>query len=226
MTKYVIIVAGGAGKRMQSDLPKQFLLLNGIPVLMRTMVPFFNFDNQIQIILVLPEEHMDYWKNLCVEFNFQLDHKIVAGGETRFRSVKNGLTEITDTGSLVAVHDGVRPLVSQSLIQTCFETAELMGNAVPAMEISESLRILTPEGNQLLNRSEVKLIQTPQIFRAEQILKAYRQDYKETITDDASVVENMGEKIHIVPGNRENIKITTLHDMVIASALLQNMRSV
>ena len=226
MTKYAIIVAGGSGERMQSGIPKQFLLLNGIPVLMRTLFAFYNFENQVQIILVLPKEHIGYWKNLCAEFDFDVDHKLVAGGETRFHSVKNGLAKISNTESLVAVHDGVRSLVSQSVIQACFETAELLGIAVPAIEITESVRMLTTEGNQQLNRSDVKLIQTPQVFKAEMILKAYRQDYKESFTDDASVVENMGEKIHLIPGNRENIKITTARDLVIASALLQNMQSI
>lgn len=223
MKKYAIIVAGGSGERMQSEIPKQFLLLNGLPVLMRTLVAFYNFENQIQIILVLPEKHMEYWKTLCNEFNFRIEHMLVAGGKTRFQSVKNGLAEITDTESLVAIHDGVRPLVSQSVIQTCFETAKLMGNAVPAIEITESLRMLTPGGNQPLNRSDVKLIQTPQIFRAEVIIKAYRQNYMESFTDDASVVENLEENIHLIPGNKENIKITNAQDLILASALLENM---
>lgn len=225
MTKYVIIVAGGSGQRMQSDIPKQFHLLNGLPVLMRTMVAFFNFENNIQIILVLPGEHIEDWKNLCLQFNFQLEHKIVPGGKTRFDSVKNGLAEISNTDSFIAIHDGVRPIVSQSLIQLCFDTAALTGNAIPAIEVNESVRLITSLGNQPLPRNDVKLVQTPQVFRAEQILKAYRQDYKETFTDDASVVESLGEKIHLVPGNRENIKITTQQDMVIASALLQNMQT-
>lgn len=223
MKKYAIIVAGGSGERMQSEIPKQFLLLNGIPVLIRTLVAFYNYENQIQIILVLPEKHMEYWKTLCIEFNFLVEHKLIAGGKTRFHSVRNGLAEITDTESLVAVHDGVRPLVSQSVIQSCFETARFMGNAVPAIEISESVRILTPQGNQPLNRSDIKLIQTPQVFKAEVILKAYRQDYNEAFTDDASVVENIAEKIHLIPGNKENIKITNAQDLIIASALLENM---
>ena len=225
MKKYVIIVAGGAGERMQSEIPKQFLLLNGLPVLMRTLVAFYNFENQIQIVLVLPDKHVEYWKNLCKEFNFQINHLLVAGGKTRFHSVKKGLAVVTEQDSLVAIHDGVRPLISHSVIQTCFDTAAIMGNVVPAIEITESVRILIPEGNQALNRSDVKLIQTPQVFRAEMILKAYSQDYKESFTDDASVVENTGEKIHLVPGNRENIKITTSLDLTIASSLLHNMQS-
>ena len=225
MKKYVIIVAGGAGERMQSEIPKQFLLLNGLPVLMRTLVAFYNFENQIQIVLVLPDKHVKYWKNLCKEFNFQINHLLVAGGKTRFHSVKKGLAVVTEQDSLVAIHDGVRPLISHSVIQTCFDTAAIMGNVVPAIEITESVRILIPEGNQALNRSDVKLIQTPQVFRAEMILKAYSQDYKESFTDDASVVENTGEKIHLVPGNRENIKITTSLDLTIASSLLHNMQS-
>jgi 2-C-methyl-D-erythritol 4-phosphate cytidylyltransferase len=223
MKKYAIIVAGGSGERMQSEIPKQFLLLNGLPVLMRTLVAFYNFDNQIQIILVLPEKHMGYWKTLCNEFNFRVEHNLVAGGKTRFHSVKNGLAEITDNESLVAVHDGVRPLVSQSVIQNCYETASLMGNAVAAIEVTESVRILTPEGNQPLNRSDVKLIQTPQVFRADILQNAYRQDYRQSFTDDASVVENMKEKIHLIPGNKENIKITNTLDLILASALLENM---
>lgn len=225
MKKYVIIVAGGSGERMQSEIPKQFLLLNGLPILMRTLVAFYNFENQIQIILVLPEEHIEYWKNLCTEFNFRVDHKVTAGGKTRFHSVKNGLAFVTERDNLVAIHDGVRPLVSQSLLQTCFDTAAIMGNAIPALEINESLRLLTPAGNQTLNRTNVKLIQTPQVFKTEHIIRAYGQDYQESFTDDASVVESTGEKIHLVPGTSENIKITTSHDLNIASFLLQNMQS-
>lgn len=221
MKKYVIIVAGGTGERMNSEIPKQFLLLNELPVLMRTILAFYNHDSNIDIILVLPEDHILYWKNICPQYNFTVKHRIVHGGQTRFHSVKNGLELVSHKQSLVAVHDGVRPLVSQATIQTCFDTAAIFGNAVPVVEIFESLRVLENNLNKSIDRTNLRIIQTPQVFKADQILGAYLQEFLLDFTDDASVIESTGKSIHLVSGNRENIKITTAQDLIIASALIE-----
>lgn len=221
MNKYVIIVAGGSGKRMGSDKPKQFVEINKKPILMHTIEAFYSFDRQINIIVVLPFPQIDFWKGLIKEHKFKVPHKIIQGGEERFYSVKNGLDLIKEEG-IIAVHDGVRPLVSKQTIKNCYDIAIEKGNAIPAIDINDSVRKIGSQGNEIMNRNNLKLIQTPQIFKSESIKKAYLQDYQEIFTDDASVVENNGEKINLVDGNIENIKITMPIDLVIAEAIFNS----
>ena len=218
--KHVIIVAGGVGKRMQSEIPKQFLNVAGKPILIHTFERFLNYSKDIKITLVLPDPYIDFWKSLCKRFTFEVDHKVVEGGQTRFNSVKNGLKEIHN-GSLVAIHDGVRPLVAKNTLDRVFEKAEETGNAIPVVKINESLRKISDQNSFFVNRREYRLIQTPQCFHAELIKQAYQQDFKEEFTDDATVVEAMGIKINLVEGNIENIKITRPGDIKIAEVFLK-----
>ncbi len=219
MDQYVIIVAGGSGKRMGLETPKQFLELAGRPVLMHTIERFKAFDDSIEIITVLPENQLRHWIELQKRYSFTVQHTLVKGGAHRFFSVKNGLKFVNSPG-LVAIHDGVRPFVTIDTIRRCFETAERLGNAIPSIESTESVRILTENGNMPVNRINVRQIQTPQVFSAELIKKAYLQEYKPEFTDDATVLELTGEKINLIDGNRENIKITNPEDLLISNALL------
>jgi 2-C-methyl-D-erythritol 4-phosphate cytidylyltransferase len=218
MKLYAVIVAGGSGKRMKTDLPKQFLELAGKPVLMHTLEKFKSFDNSIEIITVLPENQLRFWADLQKKYSFNIPHTLVKGGKTRFYSVRNGLEFVDDPG-LVAIHDGVRPFVSIDTIKRCFETAEKYGNAIPVVSPADSLRMVTNQGSVPVNRLQVKQVQTPQVFDARLIKKAYLQDYIPEFTDDATVLEKTGEKINMVEGNRENIKITNPEDLFIARTL-------
>jgi 2-C-methyl-D-erythritol 4-phosphate cytidylyltransferase len=222
MKKYAIIVAGGAGTRMGTDIPKQFLHLAGRPILMHTIEKFYSYDTAIEIIVVLARRQISYWERMIDEIGFDIPHNTTIGGAERFHSVKQGLSLVTPP-SFVAIHDAVRPLVDIETIKRCFDSAGLYGNAVPAISPSDSLRIMTEKGNRPLNRELIKIIQTPQVFDSELILKAYNQDYNEGFTDDASVLEKTGEKIILVDGNPENIKITTPVDMIIAEELISNI---
>ena len=219
MELYVLIVAGGSGKRMGAEIPKQFLELAGRPVLMHTIERFKSFNEAIEIITVLPENQLRYWCELQEKYSFKVPQTLVKGGSSRFYSVKNGLKFVNVPG-LVAIHDGVRPFVSNDTIRRCFETAEKLGNAIPSISPVESLRMLTDEGNVHLNRLHVKQIQTPQVFNAQLIKKAYLQEYRPEFTDDATVLESTGEKINLIEGNRENIKITNPEDLLFSTALL------
>ena len=219
LKKSVIIVAGGSGNRMQSEVPKQFLLLRNKPVLCHTIQKFNSFDANISIVLVLPENQFLFWKELCKKYNFTIDHQLVKGGNTRFESVKNGLALIPD-GQLVAIHDGVRPLVSENVIKNCFQKAEESGAAIPVIAINESLRSLTDDGSKVIKREDIKLVQTPQVFNSSILKKAYNQKFQESFTDDASVLESFGERVYLVEGNRENIKITQALDLKIAEVLI------
>ena len=220
MKKFALIVAGGSGTRMKNNIPKQFLELNGRPVLMHTFNAFMRYDPQIEFILVLPKNHIESWKSLCDMHKFDLKHKIAFGGETRFDSVKNGLELITDEG-IVFIHDGVRPLVSEKTIENCFETALDKGNALPVIQVSESVRLVEGLENIPVDRSKYFLVQTPQTFKTQLIKKAYRQANSNSFTDDATVLESIGETIHLVDGNRENIKITFPEDLVYAKIFLR-----
>jgi 2-C-methyl-D-erythritol 4-phosphate cytidylyltransferase len=219
MDLFALIVAGGSGHRMKSEIPKQFMELGGKPVLMHTVEKFIAFSETIEIIVVLPVNQIEYWEDLKEKYSFSVKHMVVAGGKSRFNSVKNGLKYVGDSG-LVAIHDGVRPLVSIDTIGRCFRTAERYGNAIPVINPSDSLRIVTEHGTLPVNRLNVRIIQTPQVFDAKLIKAAYLQAYSEEFTDDATVLEKTGEKINLVQGNRENIKITTREDLVISEALL------
>ncbi len=219
MQKSVIIVAGGSGSRMQTEIPKQFLELAGLPILMRTINTFSEFDKKMKIILVLPEDQVAYWEQLCQKYHFTAKIHIAYGGATRFESVKNGLKFISDN-ELVGVHDGVRPLVSANTLEQCYTCALAQGNAVPVIDAFESIRHVDANKSKAINRELIKLVQTPQVFQSEILLKAYEQEFTSLFTDDASVVEKAGYEIKLVNGNRENIKITTPIDMRIAEALL------
>ena len=220
LDKYVIIVAGGKGKRMHSQNPKQFMHIAGRPVLMHTIEKFSAYPDEFQIIVVLPAPYIDFWKSLCKRFDFIASHNVIEGGDTRFNSVKNGL-QLIKKNSIVAIHDGVRPLVSNTTIYNAFQVAELKGNAVPVIKVNESIRKLAEETSIPVERKEYRLIQTPQCFRSELILRAYEQEYQSHFTDDATVVEALGEKINLVDGNYENIKITRPVDLQFAEAFLR-----
>lgn len=220
MNKYAIIVAGGKGLRMGGDLPKQFIPVEGRPVLMRTLDTFYACDDTIKIILVLPRDHQPYWEELCREYQFTVPHRIADGGATRFHSVQSGLSFVEDPDALVAVHDGVRPFVSHEVIACCFREAELHGAVVPVIPVVETVRKLVGETSVTVNRDAYRLVQTPQTFRASLLRNAYEQPYCDAFTDDASVVEALGHAVHLVEGNRENIKLTTPYDLVVAQALL------
>lgn len=220
--RIAIVVAGGTGTRMGAEIPKQFLLLNGEPILMYSLKVFQSIASIQEIILVLPEHQIDVWKDLCNKFHFSIKHSIIAGGETRFQSVLNGLNAVNNTKALVAIHDGVRPLVSVSTIERCFAEAEIHGNAIPAIKPVETIRYLDEKGSYPLNRDRVMLIQTPQVFNASIIKKCYQVQWQPSFTDDASVAEFSGEKINLVEGNRQNIKITTPQDIAIAEMFLKN----
>jgi len=216
--KQVIIVAGGKGLRMGGDIPKQFLLLEDRPVLMHTIRAFYDYDPEIRIVLVLPNEQMVYWENLCANYDFSIPHQIVSGGETRFHSVKNGLAVIETNDALIGIHDGVRPLVDKELITRVYEQAELKGAAYPVIPVIDSMR----KGTEPIDRSQYFLVQTPQVFKANMLIEAYKQEYKPEFTDDVSVVETSGIcRPMMVEGSRENIKITTPVDLVIAQALMK-----
>jgi 2-C-methyl-D-erythritol 4-phosphate cytidylyltransferase len=221
MKKYALIVAGGSGARMGTEIPKQFLQLAGKPILMHTIEKFYSYDSAIDIIVVLAENQITYWENIIDKTGFNVPHYTTMGGSERFYSVQNGLRMINNP-SLVAIHDAVRPLVSVETIKRCFESASLYGNAIPVTSPSDSIRLLTDMGNRPLNRESVKLIQTPQVFDSELIKRAYNQKYSPDFTDDASVLEKAGEKIILVEGNPQNIKITNAVDLTIAEKLFSS----
>lgn len=215
----VIVVAGGKGVRMQTSVPKQFIEVKNKPVLMHTIDIFLDYNCKIHVIVVLPENQIEYWRELCKKHAFNAPHMIVGGGVTRFHSVKNGLKHAGREG-LIAVHDGVRPLVSIDTIDACFKEADVNGTAIPVIDAFESIRQLGVNGSHSVDRSQYKLVQTPQVFKAEILHKAYLQEFNPVFTDDASVVEHSGVKINLVDGNRENIKITSPVDLKIAEALI------
>ena len=219
MKKSIVIVAGGKGLRMGGDIPKQFLPVKGMPVLMRTIQRFYDYDNAMQIVLVLPEAQQGYWKQLCEEYRFSLPYVLANGGETRFHSVRNGIAKVAEGIGLIGVHDGVRPFVSVETIAACYDEAARSGAVVPVIDVVETVRHLRAEGSVTVPRSEYRLVQTPQVFDAELLRSAYGQAYTDFFTDDASVVERYGHAVSLVQGNRENIKITTPYDMRIAEVL-------
>lgn len=216
---YAIIVAGGKGMRMGKDLPKQFLPIDGTPILMHTLQAFYDYDPSITLIVVLPSDQQAYWSKLCGDYHFTIPHVVVSGGETRFHSVKNGLACVKGEG-LVAVHDGVRPFVHRDTIDRCFALAQESGTAVPVVEVVDSLREVEDNGSKAVPRSNYRIVQTPQVFDISLLKEAYEQPYTADFTDDASVVEAFGRKISLTEGNRENIKITSPFDLVIAEAFL------
>lgn len=220
MKKYAILVAGGKGLRMGQDLPKQFISIGDKPILMHAIQAFYNTDQTISLILVLPKEQIAYWEALCELYHFKAPVMITEGGATRFHSVKNGLKLVTP-GSLVAIHDGVRPFVSAKVITAAFAAAETFGGAIPVIDMIDSVReVETADKSHPLDRERFKLVQTPQVFRSDLILQAYEMPYDKLFTDDASVFEAAGHTVYCISGNRENIKITTPFDLLIAEALI------
>lgn len=224
MKYYAIIVAGGSGKRMQHNIPKQFMLLNKRPVLMHTISAFYNSKENPVIIVVLNKDHHEYWSALCTEHNFTIPHQVIEGGEQRFHSVRNGLMSIKED-AVVAIHDAVRPLVSSTLISLCFEKALVNGNAVASVMAHDSIRHQKNGVSSVLNRDEIFLIQTPQTFITEQLRKAYTQSYESYFTDDASVVQASGFDINLVDGERSNFKITFPEDLELAQFILHKKTS-
>jgi len=221
MKKTALIVAGGNGSRMESDLPKQFILLAGKPILMHTIEAFYNC-NVSNIIVVLPQNQIAFWKELCIQFSFVLPHEIVAGGASRFESVQNGLVHCNDA-DLVAIHDGVRPFINAEIINKSFEIAAQKGNAVAAVRLKDSIRKVDLLGNKNVNRDGYFLIQTPQTFKCNLIKEAYQAQDHINFTDDASVLEANGHAINLIPGDYKNIKITTPEDLLVAEAFYMKM---
>lgn len=220
MRRTALIVAGGKGLRMGSELPKQFLPIGGRPLLMLTLEAFHRYDANMELILVLPRDQQAYWRELCQTAGFTLAHRLVDGGESRFHSVRNGLALVEAPG-IVGVHDGVRPFVSQAVLARCYEAAESHPAVVPVIDLVETLRHLTPSGSETVNREAYQLVQTPQLFDAQLLKRAYAQAYSPAFTDDASVVEALGVPVTLVPGNRENIKMTTPFDLQVGTLLFE-----
>jgi 2-C-methyl-D-erythritol 4-phosphate cytidylyltransferase len=218
--EYALIVAGGKGTRIGGKLPKQFIRLKGKPILLYTIDAFFNYSDNISIVLVLPEDDFGIWTSICNEFNFTKSITLQKGGDTRFQSVKNGLNKIEGQG-LVAIHDGVRPLVSADLIGASFRLAAVHGSAVAAVRLKESLRMTDQDQTRAVDRSQFRLIQTPQTFDLVLIKNAYQTKEEPNLTDDASVAEKSGHKISLFEGNYQNIKITTPEDLLLAEALMK-----
>jgi 2-C-methyl-D-erythritol 4-phosphate cytidylyltransferase len=218
--KIILIVAGGKGTRMGTAIPKQFLLLKNKPILMHTIERFYAFDATINILVVLPEHQQPSWRERCITHHFDIPHQIVSGGETRYHSVKNAL-RLVSSGCTVGIHDGVRPLVSETIIRECFMAAETFPAVVPAIPLSDSIREINQQTGQSkpVDRQQYRLVQTPQVFWSEILLQAYQSPYKPEYTDDASVVEPFCN-IHLIEGDKENLKITTPLDRIVAEALL------
>ena len=217
---YIIIVAGGKGLRMGTDIPKQFLPIGGKPVLMRTLERFREYSAELQIILVLPEAQQAYWHQLCKEYHFDVEYTLANGGQTRFHSVQNGLAKVPDDAQgVVGVHDGVRPFPSIEVIRNCYETARTKKAVIPVIPVVETVRHLEGEKSKTVPRNDYRLVQTPQTFDIQLLKAANRQPNNDGFTDDASVVESFGYEITLVEGNRENIKITTPYDLKIAEVL-------
>lgn len=223
LKEYALIVAGGKGTRIKSKVPKQFIVLNGLPILMHTINAFFRYSENITVVLVLPEDDFETWKSLCDRYEFVRPLVLQKGGESRFQSVRNGLDQIHDEG-LVAIHDGVRPLVSEGIIGASFRIAAAHKSAVAAVRLKESIRMTDQDNTKAVDRSKFRLIQTPQTFSVSLIKDAYRMKEDVSLTDDASVAERAGHTISLFEGSYKNIKITTQEDLVIAEALMASGR--
>jgi len=225
LPQYALIVAGGSGSRMQSDTPKQFLPLVGMPILMHTIKQFYNYSSKIHLIVVLPEKEINQWEKLKEQHKFNIPHTVISGGATRFQSVKNGLTSITASEGLVAIHDGVRPLINVEVIANSFKTAEEEGNAIASVPLKDSIRKIDDNENYAEDRTKFRLIQTPQTFKLSLIKKAFEAQEQPFFTDDSSVLENIGKRIILIDGSYDNIKITTPEDLIVAEALLRKQQN-
>lgn len=220
MKQYAVIVAGGSGSRMNSEIPKQYLPINGLPVLMHTIKAFYNYNNALSIIVVLPPNDLKLWEELCDAYQFKLPIQVTSGGTTRFQSVRNGLDKVGPDG-VVAIHDGVRPIVNKEIIAASFEIAALHGSAIAAVRLKESIRVTDKDQTKMADRSKYRIIQTPQTFQVRIIKEAYQIPEDPQFTDDASVLEKSGHKISLFEGSYKNIKITTPEDLIIAEAFLK-----
>ncbi|MDR3681843.1 MAG: 2-C-methyl-D-erythritol 4-phosphate cytidylyltransferase [Flavipsychrobacter sp.] len=217
--KYAVIVAGGSGTRMGSAVPKQFLLLSGKPVLYYSIAAFLEAFTDIKIILVLPNGHEYYTTSLLELFPSSANITVVNGGETRYHSVQNGLKKVHGE-AVVFIHDGVRPMVSKQLIHACYTQALEKGSAIPAIPVTDSIRMVRSGGSDPVSREELRIIQTPQTFLSRIILPAFAQEYSTLFTDEATVAEAYGNEVYLVAGERSNLKVTTPEDMILAEALL------
>lgn len=215
----VIIVAGGSGRRMGGALPKQFMMLDNEPILARSINRMHEALPAAEIVVVLPEEHVELWKNIAARFDVAR-HKIALGGKERFHSVKNGLEALSNEVCIVGIHDAVRPLASKKLVIKLFLEAENNTAVIPVVAPIDSYRIVEGDNSRIIDRSVLRMVQTPQVFQADALRKAYEQPFSTTFTDDASVMEAAGHKVTLVEGERENIKITTPSDMLIAEAII------
>lgn len=224
MKKAVVIVAGGMGARMKHALPKQFMEIDSRPILFYTLQQFYLYDNEMQIILVLPDAHILFWKELIAALDFKIPHQICVGGETRYHSVKNGM-EMVEKADYVAIHDGVRPFITPSFIDKLFYEAKQNGSAIPIKAINETIRKITDEYTEVLKRHELFLIQTPQVFKKDWLDKAYELPYNVAITDDALLIEQAGYKLHFTEGLISNIKITTPEDMILAKSIYFHLKN-
>jgi 2-C-methyl-D-erythritol 4-phosphate cytidylyltransferase len=222
MQKSVIITAGGIGKRMGSDLPKQFLALSGKPVLVHTLELFFKYDPNIEIILTLPNDWQGYWETVIDKYYCRVPHIVVNGGEERYHSIQNALKKCS--GSVIAVHDGVRPFVSFETLERCFSALNEHEAVIPVLKLKESLRQSSENSTNAVDRSNYRLVHTPQCFNADILRQAYEQAYHERVTDDACLVEELGYTIHLVESNEENIKLTTPFDFLIAETIIQKSK--
>lgn len=221
MKKCAIIVAGGSGTRMGAPLPKQYLEIGGKPILMYTLQKFYKYSSDITLILVIPASDNELWRNLCGQYDFTVPHKVVAGGNSRFQSVKNGLSALDTDHDIVAIHDGVRPFVSRGVIQKSYEEAARSGSAIAVIPLKDSLRIIHDSGSAFQDRRNFRLVQTPQTFQVAKILKAFDTEELSIFTDDATVYEHQGWEVSLIDGNPENIKITTPEDLDYADYLLK-----
>jgi len=214
----VIITAGGIGKRMQSDIPKQFIEVKGLPILMHTIKRFYEYDKTCQIVLTLPQDWLSYWSELLIKYNFTIVHSIVNGGTERYDSIKNALSKCES--EVIGVHDGVRPLVSNGTIERCLSKVMAEGAVIPVLPLKESIRKVNKKSSNSIDRKNYFSVQTPQFFKKEILSKAYKQPFHERITDDASLVEAAGYKITLIEGNEENIKVTTPFDLQLISLFI------
>jgi 2-C-methyl-D-erythritol 4-phosphate cytidylyltransferase len=222
MKKFAIIVAGGTGTRMKGEVPKQFMLLNGKPVILHSIEAFYTYDPSIQIILVIHPDYLSYWKQMIIEFKISISFQLVGGGKTRFDSVENGLKLIRDEG-FVAVHDAARPVITADFILMLFSAASTYGSAIPAVKISDTIRVIDGDISHQADRTFLRAIQTPQVFKVSELQRAYAQPYQPNFTDDGSVMEAAGFPIHLSEGRPGNIKITHTHDIAVAEVLIKNL---
>lgn len=221
--QYIIIVAGGTGSRMQSSTPKQFIEVNGVAIVIRTIQAFLNYNPSIQVIISVHKDYKPHLEDLLLKHNLEKSQILITvGGDSRFQSVKNGLDLVTDYNAVVGIHDAARPFVSNQTIKTCFDTAKEKGNATPCVLVTDTIRKVNGNLNESADRTQFRIIQTPQCFLASKIKEAFKQEYKLIFTDDATVLEYSGEKVNLVEGNIENIKITNQVDLAIAKTMLSN----